>query len=76
MSFASAGDPGFLELAPFALDELVMDALERWGYTRRRWRLGKSPRGRSTATATALPRHWTRCLRTPSPTLARMTRLS
>jgi signal transduction histidine kinase len=38
---ASAGDPGFLELAPFALDELVMDALERWGYTRRRWRLGE-----------------------------------
>ena len=38
---ASAGDPGFLELAPFALDELVMDALERWGYTPRRWRLGE-----------------------------------
>jgi signal transduction histidine kinase len=38
---ASAGDPGFLELAPFALDELVMNALERWGYTRRRWRLGE-----------------------------------
>jgi signal transduction histidine kinase len=38
---ASAGDPGFLELAPFALDALVMDALERWGYTRRRWRLGE-----------------------------------
>ena len=38
---ASAGAPGFLELAPFALDALVMDALERWGYTRRRWRLGE-----------------------------------
>jgi signal transduction histidine kinase len=38
---ASAGDPGFLELAPFALDELVMNALERWGYTPRRWRLGE-----------------------------------
>jgi len=38
---ASAGDPGFLELAPFALDALVMDALERWGYTPRRWRLGE-----------------------------------
>jgi signal transduction histidine kinase len=38
---ASAGGPGFLELAPFALDALVMDALERWGYTPRRWRLGE-----------------------------------
>jgi two-component system OmpR family sensor kinase len=38
---ASASAPGFLELAPFALDALVMDALERWGYTRRRWRLGE-----------------------------------
>jgi len=38
---ASAGDPGFLELAPVALDALVMDALERWGYTPRRWRLGE-----------------------------------
>ncbi|MGH3212073.1 MAG: sensor histidine kinase, partial [Trebonia sp.] len=38
---ASAGAPGFLDLAPFALDSLVMDALERWGYTRRRWRLGE-----------------------------------
>jgi signal transduction histidine kinase len=38
---ASAGDPGFLELAPLALDTLLMDALERWGYTPRRWRLGE-----------------------------------
>ena len=38
---ASAGDRGFLDLAPFALDALVMDALERWGYTPRRWRLGE-----------------------------------
>jgi signal transduction histidine kinase len=38
---ASAGDPGFLELAPLALDALLMDALERWGYTPRRWRLGE-----------------------------------
>jgi len=38
---ASASAPGFLGLAPFALDALVMDALERWGYTRRRWRLGE-----------------------------------
>jgi signal transduction histidine kinase len=38
---ASADDPGFLELAPFPLDALVMNALERWGYTPRRWRLGE-----------------------------------
>ena len=38
---ASAGDPGFLDLAPVALDTLVMDALERWGYTPRRWRFGE-----------------------------------
>jgi len=38
---ASADDPGFLELAPFPLDTLVMNALERWGYTPRRWRLGE-----------------------------------
>jgi signal transduction histidine kinase len=38
---ASAGDPGFLDLAPVELDALVMDALERWGYTPRRWRLGE-----------------------------------
>jgi signal transduction histidine kinase len=42
---ASAGDPGFLDLAPFAPDALVMDALERWGYTRRRWRLGEVTEG-------------------------------
>jgi len=38
---ASAGDPGFLDLAPLAFDALVMDALGRWGYTPRRWRLGE-----------------------------------
>jgi signal transduction histidine kinase len=38
---ASADDPGFLDVAPFALDAVVMDALERWGYTPRRWRLGE-----------------------------------
>jgi len=42
---ASAGDPGFLDLAPVALDALVMDALERWGYTPRRWRLGEVTEG-------------------------------
>jgi signal transduction histidine kinase len=38
---ASAGEPGFLDLAPLAFDALVMDALERWGYIPRRWRLGE-----------------------------------
>jgi signal transduction histidine kinase len=38
---ASADDPGFLDVRPFALDAVVMDALERWGYTPRRWRLGE-----------------------------------
>jgi signal transduction histidine kinase len=37
---ASADTPGFLDLAPVAADSIVMDALERWGYTPRRWRLG------------------------------------
>jgi signal transduction histidine kinase len=38
---ASAGSPGFLDLAPVAVDSLVMEALDRWGYTPRRWRLGE-----------------------------------
>ena len=38
---ASADDPGFLELGPFPVDTLLMNALERWGYTPRRWRLGE-----------------------------------
>jgi signal transduction histidine kinase len=38
---ASAGNPGFLELAPVAVDSVVIDALDRWGYTPRRWRLGE-----------------------------------
>lgn len=38
---ASAGNPDFLDVAPVAIDSLLMDALERWGYTRRRWRLGE-----------------------------------
>jgi signal transduction histidine kinase len=37
----SAGTPGFLNLAPVAVDTVVMEALSRWGYTPRRWRLGE-----------------------------------
>jgi two-component system OmpR family sensor kinase len=38
---ASAGSPGFLQVAPVATDALVLDALERWGHVPRRWRLGE-----------------------------------
>jgi signal transduction histidine kinase len=38
---ASAGDPGFLDVRPLKTDTLVLEALDRWGYTRRRWRLGE-----------------------------------
>jgi signal transduction histidine kinase len=38
---ASAGNPGFLDLAPVGIDSVVIDALDRWGYTPRRWRLGE-----------------------------------
>jgi signal transduction histidine kinase len=38
---ASAGSPGFLDLAPVAADSLVLDALDRWDYAPRRWRLGE-----------------------------------
>ncbi len=38
---ASADDPGFLDVRPVNLDTLVLEALERWGYTPRRWRLGE-----------------------------------
>ena len=37
---ASAGSPGFLQVAPVATDALILDALERWGHVPRRWRLG------------------------------------
>jgi two-component system, OmpR family, sensor kinase len=37
----SAGTPGFLDLAPVTVDTVVMEALSRWGYTPRRWRLGE-----------------------------------
>jgi signal transduction histidine kinase len=39
---ASAGSPGFLDLAPVAADSLVIDALHRWGYAPRSWRLGEA----------------------------------
>jgi len=38
---ASAGSPGFLDLAPVSVDSVLIDALDRWGYTPRRWRLGE-----------------------------------
>jgi len=38
---ASAGTPGFLQVAPVATDHLVLEALERWGHVPRRWRLGE-----------------------------------
>ena len=38
---ASAGTPGFLQVAPVATDSLVLDALERWGHVPRHWRLGE-----------------------------------
>lgn len=42
---ASAGDPGFLDVRPLNIDALVLEALGRWGYTRRRWRLGEVAEG-------------------------------
>jgi signal transduction histidine kinase len=38
---ASAGSPDFLALAPVPADALLLDALNRWGHTPRRWRLGE-----------------------------------
>ncbi len=37
---ASAGSPDFLRPEPVAVESVVGDALERWGYQPRRWRLG------------------------------------
>ena len=42
---ASADDPGFLDVRPVNVDTLVLEALERWGYTPRRWRLGEVAEG-------------------------------
>ena len=38
---ASVGSPGFLDLAPVGVDSIVIEALDRWGYAPRRWRLGE-----------------------------------
>jgi signal transduction histidine kinase len=38
---ASAGSPGFLDVAPVGVDSILIEALDRWGYTPRRWRLGE-----------------------------------
>ncbi len=37
---ASAEGPDFLHRTPVAVDSVVVDALDRWGHTPRRWRLG------------------------------------
>jgi signal transduction histidine kinase len=37
---ASAGSPGFLHPEPVTAESVLGDALERWGYLPRRWRLG------------------------------------
>src|SRR6266545_6627582 len=37
---ASAGSADFLHLAPVEVEPLLVDALGRWGRTRRRWTLG------------------------------------
>ena len=38
---ASAGDPGFLDVRQVSIDALLLEALDKWGYTPRRWRLGE-----------------------------------
>jgi signal transduction histidine kinase len=38
---ASAGSPGFLDMAPVVVASIMIEALDRWGYTPRRWRLGE-----------------------------------
>jgi signal transduction histidine kinase len=38
---ASAGNPGFLDLESLAADSVMIDALDRWGYAPRAWRLGE-----------------------------------
>jgi signal transduction histidine kinase len=38
---ASVGSPSFLALAPAGVDSIVIEALDRWGYAPRRWRLGE-----------------------------------
>jgi signal transduction histidine kinase len=37
---ASAESPDFLHRTPVAVESVVVDALDRWGHTPRRWRLG------------------------------------
>jgi signal transduction histidine kinase len=38
---ASAGSPDFLQVAPVAVDAVILDALDRWGHVPRQWRLGE-----------------------------------
>jgi signal transduction histidine kinase len=37
---ASAGTPGFLHQAPVAVESVMVDAVDRWRHTPRRWRMG------------------------------------
>jgi two-component system OmpR family sensor kinase len=37
---AAAQNPGFLNLTPVAADSVVIDAVDRWAYAQRHWRLG------------------------------------
>jgi signal transduction histidine kinase len=37
---ASVGTPGFLSPVPLGVESVVLEALDRWGQTPRRWRLG------------------------------------
>jgi two-component system, OmpR family, sensor kinase len=41
----SADSPGFLNRSLVGVDTVVMEALDRWGYTPRRWRLGEVAEG-------------------------------
>ncbi len=38
---ASAGSPDFLQVAPVAVDSVMIEALDRWRHTPRQWRLGE-----------------------------------
>jgi signal transduction histidine kinase len=38
---ASAGSPDFLQVAPVAVDSVMVEALDRWRHVPRQWRLGE-----------------------------------
>jgi signal transduction histidine kinase len=41
MLLTAAQNPGFLNLTPVAVDSIVIDAVDRWAYAQRSWRLGE-----------------------------------